>query len=88
MSESVSKWLLEPTLLMWLWRVKIPTEFFTDVTLAIGDICGDDVWGGDRGGGYGDNDIEDIDNWSKSGSDMPSALVMIFIVIMMQGSSC
>ena len=28
-------------------------------------------------GGYGDNDIEGIDNWSKSGSDMPSALVMI-----------
>ena len=41
--------------------MKIPTEFFTDVTLAIGDICGDDV----------------RDNWSKSGSDMPSALVMI-----------
>ena len=28
-------------------------------------------------GGYGDDDIEGIDNWSKSGSDMPSALVMI-----------
>ena len=39
-------------------------------------------------GGYGDNDIEGIDNWSKSGSNMPSALVMIIIVIMMQGSSC
>ena len=47
-------------------------EDLFDVTLAIGDICGDDV----------------RDNWSKSGSDMPSALVMIIIVIMMQGSSC
>ena len=52
--------------------MNIPPEFFTDVTLSVGDICGDDV----------------RDNWSKSGSDMPSALVVIIIVIMMQGSSC
>ena len=29
--------------------VKIPNEDFTDVTLAIGDIFGDDVRGGDGG---------------------------------------
>ena len=29
--------------------MKIPTENFTDVTLAIGDIFGDDVRGGDGG---------------------------------------
>ena len=29
--------------------MKIPTEKFTDVTLAIGDIFGDDVRGGDGG---------------------------------------
>ena len=34
---------------MWPWWVKIPTENFTDVTLAIGDIFGDDVRGGDGG---------------------------------------
>ena len=30
-------WLLEATLLMW---VKIPTEYFTDVTLAVDDTYG------------------------------------------------
>ena len=34
---------LEPTLLMWPWWVKIPTEYFTGVSLAIGDTYGDDV---------------------------------------------
>ena len=28
---------------MWPWWVKIPTEDFTDVTLAINDTYGDDV---------------------------------------------
>ena len=28
---------------MWLWWVKIPTEDFTDETLAIDDTHGDDV---------------------------------------------
>ena len=29
---------------MWPWWVKIPTEDFSDDTLAINDIYGDDVW--------------------------------------------
>ena len=33
--------------------MKIPTENFTDVTLAIGDIFGDDVRGGAGGDGLG-----------------------------------
>ena len=32
---------------MWPWWVKIPTEDFTDATLAIYDTYGDDVRGGD-----------------------------------------
>ena len=32
---------------MWPWWVKIPTEDFTDETLAIDDTQGDDVRGGD-----------------------------------------
>ena len=36
---------------MWPWWVKTPTEDFTDETLAIGDIYGDDVRGGDGGDG-------------------------------------
>ena len=34
---------------MWPWWVKIPTEDFTDETLAIDDTHGDDVRGGDWG---------------------------------------
>ena len=29
-----------------------PNEYFTDVTLAIGDTNGDDAGGGDGGGGH------------------------------------
>ena len=35
--------------------MKIPTEDLTDVTMAIGDTYGDDVRGGNVGGGYGGN---------------------------------
>ena len=38
---------------MWPWWVKIPTEDFTDETLAIDDTHGDDVRGGDLGAGHG-----------------------------------
>ena len=34
---------------MWTWWVKIPTEDFSDVTLAIDYTHLDDVWGGDWG---------------------------------------
>ena len=40
---------VEPTWLLWPWWVKIPTEDFTDETLAIDDTRGDDVIGGDWG---------------------------------------
>ena len=33
----LGNWSLEPTFLMWPWRVKIATEDFADVTLSIGD---------------------------------------------------
>ena len=42
----VSEWVTdanEPTWLMWPWWVKIPTEDFTDETLAINDTYEDDV---------------------------------------------
>ena len=38
---------VEPSWLMWPWWVKIPTEDFTDETLAIDDTLGDNVRGGD-----------------------------------------
>ena len=34
---------VEPTWLMWPWWVKIPTEDFTDETLAINDTYEDDI---------------------------------------------
>ena len=52
LSQSVSH-TVEPTWLMLLWWVKIPTEDFTVVTLAIGDTYGNDVRGGDEGDGHG-----------------------------------
>ena len=42
---------------MWPWWVKIPSEYFADVTLAIGDIYGDvraADWGDGHGGWQGD----------------------------------
>ena len=45
--------LQEPTWMMWPWWVKIPTEDFTDETLAIDDTQGDEVRGGDWGAGDG-----------------------------------
>ena len=44
---------VEPSWLMWTWWVKIPTEDFTDETLAVDDTLGDDVRGGDLGDGHG-----------------------------------
>ena len=38
---------------MWPWWVKIPTEDFTDETLATDDTLGDDVRVGDWGDGHG-----------------------------------
>ena len=38
---------------MWPWWVKIPTEDFTDETLATDDTLGDGVEGGDWGDGDG-----------------------------------
>ena len=40
---------------MWPWRVKIPIDDFTDVTLAIGGTYGDDARGGD-----GDDKVADM----------------------------
>ena len=42
-SDQVRK-TIEPTWLMWPWWMKIPTEDFTDDTLAINYSYGDDVW--------------------------------------------
>ena len=50
-SKSLSN-TVEPAWLMWPWWVKIPTEDFSDVTLAIGDTYGD-VRSGDWGDGHG-----------------------------------
>ena len=44
---------VEPSWLMCPWWVKIPTEDFTDETLAIDDTLGDNVRGGDWGDGHG-----------------------------------
>ena len=48
---SATWWHIGPTLLVWPWWVKIPTEYITDVTLVIGDTY--DVRGGDMGAGGG-----------------------------------
>ena len=50
-SQSLSH-TVEPTWLMWPWWAKIPTEDFTDETLAIDDTLGDDVRVGDWGDGH------------------------------------
>ena len=52
-SHSLTESILQPTLLMWPWWVKMPTEDFCDETLAIDDTQGDDVIGGDWGAGHG-----------------------------------
>ena len=46
-------------------RVKIPTEDFTDVTLAIDDTYGDDVRHGDGGAGQGGWQVVRIVTWWK-----------------------
>ena len=45
--------IVEPTLQMWPWWMKIPTEDFADETLAIDDTQGDDIRGGDLVAGHG-----------------------------------
>ena len=42
-NQSVS-YTVEPSWLMWPWRVKIPTEDFTEKTLVINDTYGSGVW--------------------------------------------
>ena len=57
--------IVEPTLQMWPWWMKIPTEDFADETLAIDDTQGNDVrgdnWGAGHGGWQGDIEVDKLD---------------------------